>query len=287
MTDHNPVDLVTAAADLGRRDTVRELDSTTVEVDTALYVTKLRSDEHVEVTNLERLLEAPLRPRGTSLVYHPDDFAEYVNRLGDDAHTTVWADPDAGTLIAVFDDHANSEDAGWRSHTAKLLLQPDPDWQAWLKRNNTLLDQAAFADHLEDLAHTVVDPDAATMIEIAKTFNAKRSVNFSSAVRNDSGDVAVTYEETTHAKTGQKGQIEIPAQFTVRIAPFLGTDPAEVQARLRYRINEGRLGIGYALLRPDLVRRDIIATLIATVRERIIPMPVFMGVAPAEVQAAI
>lgn len=283
MSDTN--DLVTAAADLGRRDADRELTGTSVQPGAAVYVSKIRDDERVEVTNLERLLAAPLRPRGTAAIHHPEDFAEYVNRLGDPTYTTVWADPVAGKFVAVFDDHQDSDNAGWRSHTATLTLQDDPDWVAWMQRDGRLSDQAAFADHLEDLAHTVVSPDAATMIEVATSFNAKRSVNFASAVRVDSGDIALTYEEQTKA-SAKKGTIEVPAEFVVRIAPFLGTEPSEIKARLRYRVGDGHLSIGYALLRPDVVRRDIIAALVGTLREAIDPMPVFMGSPPPEVKAA-
>jgi uncharacterized protein YfdQ (DUF2303 family) len=283
MTD--PTDLVTAAADLGRRDGERRLQSTTVHSDTSLYVARLRDDEHIEVKDLESHLPAPLQPRGKADLHDPADFAEYVNRLGHHGTTTVWADPDAGRVVAVFDDHADFEDAGWRSHTATLTLKPDPDWAAWIGRDGRPGDQAWFAEHIEGLAHTVIDPDPATMLELARTFDAKRSVNFRSGVRLDSGDVQLTFEETTKAKAGEKGQLEIPAAFTIRCAPFLGVPQAEISARLRWRINEGELSLGYALLRPDLIRRDVIAALIANLRTAIDPMPVFMGTPPPPVTA--
>lgn len=291
MTEYNPLtpisastaDPVTAAADLGRRDAERELRSTTAEPDTALYVTRLRHDERVEVTSVERHLDAPIIPRGRADLHDPADFGEYVNRLGHHTHTTVWADPDAGRIVAVFDDHAGWEDAGWRSHTAVLTLKPDPDWTEWIRSDGNPGRQAWFAEHIEGLAHTVVDPDSATMLELARTFDAKRSVNFRSGVRLDSGDVQLTFEETTKAKAGEKGQLEIPYEFVIRCAPFLGVPQAELKARLRWRITEGDLSIGYALQRPDLVRRDIIAALIAELRGVIEPMPVFMGLPPAAV----
>lgn len=285
MTDNDTVDLVTAAADLGRRDIEREPRSTTAEQDTALYVSRLRHDERIEVTSVERHLDAPLTPRGKADVHDPADFAEYVNRLAHPEHTTVWADPDAGRVVAVFDDHADAIDPGWRQHTATLTLKPDPDWSAWLGRDGRPGNQAWFAEHIEGLAHTVVAPEPATMLELARTFDAKRSVNFRSGVRLDNGDVQLNYDETTKAKAGEHGQLEIPAAFTVRCSPFLGVPQAEISARLRWRINEGELSIGYALLRPDIVRRDIIAALIANLRKDIEPMPVFMGTPPPPVAA--
>jgi uncharacterized protein YfdQ (DUF2303 family) len=208
MTDTD--NLVSAAAELAYRDAERSLTTSTVEQDTALVVARLRADERIEERSLERHLGTPRRNRGTANVHDPSDFAEYIHRLADDATTTVWADPDGGRLVAVFDDHTNSELPGWRSHTATLTLKADPDWQQWLARHNKLGNQADFAEHLEDLAHTVVDPDAASMLEIAKTFDAKRSVNFNSGVRLNSGDVQLTYEETTTARAGEKADSTSP-----------------------------------------------------------------------------
>jgi uncharacterized protein YfdQ (DUF2303 family) len=276
-------DLVTAAADLGRRDTERKLAPYALDENTALAVTRLRSDEIVAVTSLEPYLGAPLAPRGTVTLHDWQHFAEYVNRLTAADHTTVWALPDRGRVTAVFDDHADCDAAGWRSHTAVLQLQPDPDWTEWLKLNRQMVGQATFAEHLEGLAHTVVEPDAATMLEIATTFDAKRSVNFRSGTRLDSGDVELTYEETTKAKAGQSGKVEIPASFMVRVSPYVGMDAVHLTARFRYRITEGELVLGYSLLRPDRALRDGMERLTAQISEQIEP-PVFLGEAPQPVR---
>jgi uncharacterized protein YfdQ (DUF2303 family) len=279
-------DLVTAAADLGRRDTDRKLTTTTVHEDTSLVVARLREDERIQVKNLEQYLEAPLRPRGTASLHDPSDFTEYVNRLANPQYTTVWVDPDAGKFVAVFDDHADFDDAGWRSHTATLTLKADPDWAAWLALDNKPGGQAQLAEHIENLAHTVIDPDPATMLEIARTFDAHRNVNFRSGVRLDNGDVQLEYEEITKAKAGERGELEIPSAFTIRVAPFLGVPAADISARLRWRITDGQLSIGYALLRPDRVRRDIISSLIIDMRGELEAVPVFMGTPPPAIQAA-
>jgi uncharacterized protein YfdQ (DUF2303 family) len=277
-------DLVTAAADLGRRDTERKLSSTTVHPDTALYVTRLRHDEHVVVTSMESHLDEPLTCRGSATVHDPADFVQYVNRLADEDSTTVWADPDRNRVVAVFDDHADHLSAGWRAHTATLVLQPDPDWQEWMAHDGQLRSQADFADQLESLAHTVIDPDPATMLEVATTFSAKRNVEFRSAQRVDNGDVELVYEETTKAKAGHTGTVEIPSRFTIRVAPFLGVAPAEISARLRYRVEGARLSIGYALVRPDLIRRDAVAAMVGTLRDGI-TAPIFLGTPPPPVTA--
>jgi uncharacterized protein YfdQ (DUF2303 family) len=278
-------DLVTAAADLGRRDTERHMRTTSVDSLQPLILGRLRQDERVDVVSLEKHLAFPLRSRGKAELHDPSDFAEYVNRLADLAYTTVWADPDSGRITALFDDHADSESPGWRSHTAVLVLKADPDWTAWLAKDNRPGTQAWFAEHIENLAHTVVEPDPATMLEIARTFDAKRNVNFRSGVRLDSGDVQLQYDETTKAKAGEHGQMDIPAAFTVHIAPFLGVPGADILARLRWRITDGELSIGYALLRPDHVRRDVVSAVIGELRAQLDSVPVYMGLPPQPLTA--
>lgn len=277
-------DAVTAAADLGRRDAERQPDPYDLDGDSALVVTRLRHDERVEVTSLEAHLAAPLTARGTATLHDWTHFGDYVQRLGVEHHTTVWAQPDKGRVTAVFDDHADADSPGWRCHTAVLALQADPDWTAWINHNSRLGDQAWFAEHLEGLAHTVADPDPATMLEIAKTFDAKRNINFRSGIRLDSGDVQLTFEETTKAKAGHSGQLEIPAAFTVRAAPYSGMDTVDLSARLRWRITDGELAIGYALLRPDRALRDAMAALVGQIGERISPLPIFLGEPPAAIR---
>jgi Uncharacterized conserved protein (DUF2303) len=70
----------------------------------------------------------------------------------------------------------------------------------------------------------------------------------------------------------------------ISISPFLGVPPADVQARLRWRIVDRSLAIGYALLRPDRVRRDIIAGLVGQLRSQIGAVPVFIGFPPPPVE---
>jgi len=283
MTEDERVNSVTAIAHLARRAEDRVPDSYDLDEDGRLVVMRLHEDEHLQVLDLEGRLPAPALPRGTAVVHDPEDFAEYVNRLADADHTTVWAQPDRGRITAVLDDHASHVDAGWREHTVTLELQADPDWQRWMSRDNQPSNQIVLAEHLEDLAHTVVSPDAATMLEIATSFHAHRAVRFRSGVRVDSGDIQLSYEEETKAQAGRTGQMEIPQSFVISVSPWRGVEPVEITARLRWHIQEGQLSIRYVLMRPDVARDDLMRSLVGTVRDRVQPVPVLMGAAPSPV----
>lgn len=277
-----PVDLDDIATNVRKT----EIDLSDITPDASFVVERLRQDEGVRVVDLEQHLLKPRRPRGTVTVHDPADFAELVNRLADLDHTTVWADVDGNKVTAVFDDHAEHDVAGWRQHTAHLALKVDPDWQRWLQYDDKLGDQEWFADFLENVAHTVIEPDAATMLEIATTFRATIDANYSGGLRVQSGDVSLTYKQETNASAGASGQLEIPNTFTVRLAPWLGVDAVDVTARLRYRLRDGNLRIGYSLLRPDRVKQEAFALILQRMRETVHDVPLFKGVAPAAVGAA-
>lgn len=256
--------------------------------DTSIIVRTVRNDENIRTIDLEKLLVEPRRARGTATITDPADFISYVNRLRDD-RTTVWADEKTRRITAVFNDHADAADgsAGWRDHTASLAMQIDPDWTEWMDVDGKLGSQEWFANFLEDHARTIVSPDAATMFEVARGFQARTNSAFSRAIRVDNGDVQLTWTEETEAKVNSatKGTLEVPQLFTVRLAPFVGVPASEVTARLRWRLRDGTLGIGFSLLRPDLVMREAFQDVLSTIRDAVDSTPVLLGSAPQPLAA--
>lgn len=241
------------------------------DVEAGLIARVVEHSQRVEVVDLEHTLAAPHACRGTVKIYEPADFVGYVNRLGS-ASTTVWADPDASTVTAVFDDHTDGATPGWRRHRAVLVARRDPEWVAWLGRDNRLGSQEDFAEFVEEHLAAIVkvadtDPEAADMLEVARSFQAHRSANFERGTRLQSGDVQLRWVETTTASAGSKGHLEVPERFSIRVSPYIGVSPVDVVARLRYRINDGNLRIGFSLHRPDLVQQEAFDRIRAIVAE--------------------
>lgn len=295
MSDFDPLDAtnhVEAIAELAHRAAAAESPvAHDLDPEDSLIVRVVPNDQSIRTVDLERHLEQPRRARGDAVVNDPADFCTYVTRL-EGTQTTVWANEDAATVTAVFNDHGETDDGdaegfgGWRDHTATLRLKVDRDWAAWANYDGKLLEQETFAEFLEDNARLIVEPDAATMYEVARSFQARSNADFSRVVRTDNGDVQMTWNEQTDAKVGVgKGTFDVPASFTIRLAPFVGTPMQQLTARLRWRLREGRLGIGYALLRPDLVVREAFQDVVATVQGSV-NAPVLLGVAPKALTAA-
>ncbi|MFF4600131.1 DUF2303 family protein [Amycolatopsis sp. NPDC001319] len=246
----------------------------------------LRQDERVERFSLEGWQDTPSRNRGAATLFDPDNFVEYVDRLGNGS-TTVWGNEAATSFTAVFNDHLTPHDPGWRDHTAVLQLQDDPEWNAFVKRSGGYMSQIDFAEFLQDYAPSIISPDGATLLEVAMNFKAHRKAEFESAVDLETGDVSFQYVEQTTAKTAPKaGQIEVPREFVVSLSPFLGMDPVAVTARLRFDIQKDGLLIGFRLVRPDLVRRDAFAGIRGKLADGLeeAGIPVLLGAAPQPVR---
>lgn len=221
------------------------------------------------VESLEHLLERPLRKKGSPTFNDIQSFNRYVN-----AHKTketviaATVSDTSGSFAAIFDYHqSGAGDAGWKDHGARYNCPPSPEWARWTRMNGNTFNQAQFAEFIEDNILDIVKPKGAEMLEIAKTLQAKKSVAFRSAIRLENGDNELQYDETTTAQAGKKGAFAIPAKFELGLKPFVNSPAYKVEARLRYRINEGALVFSYELLRPHLVIRDACNDLIETVKK--------------------
>jgi uncharacterized protein YfdQ (DUF2303 family) len=274
---------IEAAADLGRRGAEAQrigIVTDDLAVNDTLLARVIRDDESVEVRDLEHYLAAPRTARGKATLHDPASFAAYVTRLADADETTLWADDKARKIVAVFNDHWNIG-TGWRDHTATLAVRVDPDWEAWTAADGKRMAQAGFGEFLEDHLASIIDPPAAVLLELAMTLVAKRSLAFESSARLQSGDVGFAYREETAASAGKKGTLEIPETFLIKVAPFVGSDPVEVLARLRYRISGDGLQLGFKLDRPDLREAEAFAFIVGLVRAGVpTEVPILFGTAP-------
>jgi uncharacterized protein YfdQ (DUF2303 family) len=227
------------------------------------------------VLDTEQYGARPSRPRATYRPATVDALMAVIERYKDE-DTTIWVHPTSGRTIAVFNDNAD-DTAGWRDHRAELVLQPTPEWLHWESKDNIQMSQEAFAEHIEDGLLELVEPAAADMLELAQTVEATKGANFRSAIRLQDGQVQAKYEETIDAKAGQSGQLTIPTEFTLAIAPFLGENPYSVSARFRYRLNSGRLTLGYRLERPDAVIRDALTKIAERLSTHFADIPILIG----------
>lgn len=236
--------------------------------------TVLAEGEQQKLDSLERFLESPRRERGTFRVIDVNGFAHLVGRITTDA-SIIFANEDASTLTAIF-----NFDTGWRDHRAVLELKTSPEWQHWAGKSGTFMNQVQFAEHLEDGVTAIISPSPADLMEVASTFQAKRSLSFESGTRLRSGDVKFVYHEETKAGAGVKGDIEIPETIELRLPVYRNSGFVDVTAKLRYRITPDGLKLGFKLERlPDVVTAAF-AAVVAEVAGKVGEVVIVNGYAP-------
>jgi uncharacterized protein YfdQ (DUF2303 family) len=143
----------------------------------------------------------------------------------------------------------------WGEHRVDFTMRHSKEWLAWKSVDGKRMPQMEFAEFIEDNAPDIVDPSAATMIEVARDLRAKSEVDFGSTVQMQNGSVRFRYSEQTKGTFGS-GDIDVPEQFAISIPVYLGCDRVKVTARLRYRINSGKLTFWFNLLRAEAIERE-------------------------------
>lgn len=215
--------------------------------------------------DLERRGSEPRRTRGSVRVDDVESLVRLVNEFKS-ASTKLYANRDSGVVCAVLNDHTPGVPR-WGDHQVTLGLKATRPWNAWVRNDNKLMSQADFAEFVEDSVDDFAQPTAAELLELAQTFHATTKVNFRESNYLQSGERQLVYEETVEAKAGSKGQIVIPKTFTLGLAPWEGCDRYSVTARLRFRINNGGLQLGYKLIGIDEVQRQAFNDVLAEITD--------------------
>lgn len=248
-------------------------------------------DGVIRTYDFEYAADNPRRYRGSAKFFDVDSFHRYVEaQTTKDAPARVYANPADRKIVAVLDDDGTFP--GWREQRAELVLRETEPWQRWTKPGNpphtagngVLASQEAFAEHIKDSLIDITDPDGARIYEIAESLEATNKVDFKSHQRLHSGEVKFAYEETQQARAGHKGELEIPKQFTLGIAPWIGLDPVEIHADLRWRIGPGGLLLGYKLLELEQVLEFAFASLVDELRGK--GLELFSGIPAGPVPPA-
>lgn len=226
----------------------------------------------LSVVDTDAYAPTPRRATAARVVTDAASFVGYVNRHKVPG-TEVYAHIASSSVVAVIDSHEGTDaDPGWQKHKLSLGLEHSKPWLAWAEHDLAVnkhgwMGQEQFAEFIEDRALDVVEPDHATLIDIATKFEAKKSADFQSSTRLDNGDVRFEFTETTTAKAGNKTDIEIPKRIRLALRPYIGGPIYAVWASFRYRVGNGGLLLGYALERPENILEAAFADIVTEIRD--------------------
>lgn len=234
----------------------------------------------VRVLDLEPWATHPERRTGAVEFDEPASFVLYVNEFKSADETRFYASLAEPRALAVLNDDRPGEvdppTGAWRDHVAALRLVRTPEWDRWLTNDGEMMTQVEFAEFLEINMRDVIEPDAATLIEIARAFTVSSDVQFRSAQNLATGETQFAYDEQHQASAGGTKKVEVPKEFTLDIAPFQGTPKIHVTARLRYRLRGGALSLGYMLDNPNDIEGAGFRSIVESVGDEI-GLPVLYG----------
>jgi uncharacterized protein YfdQ (DUF2303 family) len=240
-----------------------------------------------ELKSLVGMQKYPTHIRGTVHVFHADSFLEYWKRFATPA-SLIFADAQTPALVGILDYHEPAEthegqeghEARHSYHRVAFNFRKSAEWKIWEKKNNDYMPQVEFAEFIEDNLDDIIEPASAEMFEMVKNFDAKKSVNFSSAIRLDNGQVQFKYEESISGAP-RGGLFTVPDAFKLSIRPYEGSNHYLVNVRFRYRISPQGLQLKYELVRPHKVIEDAVNTIVATVQDALGDKLILSGTASA------
>lgn len=232
----------------------------------------------------ERSHPRPFAKRAERTFNDVRSFVEYVTTHAVAGETAVFVTPTSSysraSVEAVIDDHGKDE-AGWGDHRADLDLPTSRQLATWKGYDGKYLGQIEFGEFIEANLADIVEPDAATLLEIVTTLQSTNKVAFESAVRLDNGQVQVKYHEDVSATAGKAGELQIPQTFTIAVPVFEYGVRYAIKARLRYRVREAKLTLAYVLDRVADIERDALATgdesVLNQLRKQLVDVPVYLG----------
>jgi len=229
----------------------------------------------------ERLLSQPRRKVAKVSLADAKGFVEYVQAQASE-DSTIWVDADFTVgkikILAIINDHGpNGVGGGWRDHLAEYSPRFSEEWRRWTGFDRKPMAQSDFAgfieENLQDVATVEGLPSGADMLRMAIDFEAKQDLRFKSALRLQSGGVDLVFVQQEDSGTLEK--MKLFDRFAIGIPVFRGEDAFRVDARLRYRVHEGKLRFWYEIIRPDKTieasANDIVAKIAAA------GLPIFNG----------
>jgi uncharacterized protein YfdQ (DUF2303 family) len=236
--------------------------------------------EHLVIDN-EGQLPNPRRSKAVATLSDAASFIDYVKRHAS-ARSVVWCNfnPVSSALdfTAVIDEH-DKDQPGWRVHQAKFKPAMSVEWGVWNANNKQAKSQVDFAEFIEsneaDIASFEGMPTSLQMHTMATEFVARQDMLLKSTVRLQGGGVNLTY--IADVDKGTTEAMKVFERFAIGIPVFWAGSAFRIDARLKYRLGQGKVTFFYELIRPDRVHEAAAKELIAKVREAIGETPLLMG----------
>jgi uncharacterized protein YfdQ (DUF2303 family) len=256
----------------------------------------------------------PIRRKGTITTTTLESFVALVNRQSGDESVIFADDGEKPSLAAVINFHEEGGDGApaWCDDRVVYPFPLSDEWKAWTEQNRKPMDQASFAEWIENRLFDIAEPGSAGAIAqrfaeaagvklsgpqalrgLSKGLSIRVEHKVSRIVNLQSGEGRMEFSEEHKGDDGQP--LTIPCAFHILIPVFRSGARYSIPVRLRYRTGGGKVSWFFELHEPHTFREDAVNDALAIVRrepthkakdgEPYEPpgcgLPVFMGAPPS------
>ena len=195
----------------------------------------------------EERADGPRRTIGSATLVELASFVAHANRFKNE-NSVVFADTKSTRLTAIYDYH-DRDDPAWCGHRAVYSCPQAKEWVRWLERSGKFHSQDAFADFVEENLEDLTSPEKgkegpqpAEILEMARNLNIHSKGVFERKVNPTTGEYTMVCKEENEASS-----TKIPRCFFLALRVFEGGDKYRVEARVRFKISEGRPSFCFVL----------------------------------------
>lgn len=230
-------------------------------------------DSGVRLTAVKEFIDIyrkkPAVISGSSVHTDIVSFADHINRFKA-VNSVIFADTQGLSLRAIYDYHVQYGVAENLRHQAKFAPKQSRQLGVWRLKNATPMNQAAFADFIENNILDLCDAPAegaaiaeklgtkvaspSKLLELARGLSIHEASTVKSHVNTTTGEVTLEYITAHSDSTGKK--LCLPGMFCIGIPVFEGGDLYRVMVRLRYRIADGKATWWYELYQLEQCIED-------------------------------
>jgi len=200
----------------------------------------------------------PKRRRGVCTLFEVASFNDFLKRHKQKDESMVFADPRGFQLEAVINGHPAGQDpgrAGWGDFRARYTCPKSPEWIFWTGADDKPMAQEAFADmidaRMEDLTSGKGYPEPVEVLEMARNLMVRVGGQYQRTLNPTTGEGTLV-QKTEHGAESTK----IPRAFKLALRVFDGGERYGVEARIRFKMADGRPVFTVNLHRRAELERD-------------------------------
>lgn len=211
-------------------------------------------------------------------VISPSSLIGYVSRFKDE-RSVIFADTEKTRFCAVLDYHLDGKTPFKNTHVVTYDCPLSDEWKAFTRYNAEKMDQVTFAEFIEQHINCIAPTSDSNqtsgneLLEMVLAFQETRTSNFKAVTRLSDGTFQMAFSNET---TGS-GNTKLPEKISLAISPFHNGTPYQIDARIRYRLREGKLALWYELIDPKKIIEHAYNEILVDLQNQLPDVPVFEG----------